>query len=122
MDSTQLTDLEARLTERGYKKWTKCLVGREDYAYFKSFALHKDKYGEDECDYQIAFRIRETQNYDETHDIFPNAKIWVIVTMLFSTDANRLDCDYSLQLDVPDIEMCEKMMAEIFQATKKYNW
>lgn len=120
MTPTQLTDLEARLTERGYKKWTKCLVGREDYAYFKSFGLHKDKYGNEECDYQMVFRAYDHRKRYPHFTPTEESEIWLTVTMLLSTDANRLDCDYSLQLDVPDIDMCEKMFAEIFETAKKY--
>lgn len=120
MTPTQATRLEADLKRRGYKLYTNCLIGREDRAWFKSFGVHLDEYGDRDNDYQIAFRIWECENHYNGHDFHPNAKIWITVTMIPSNLDNRIDLDYSLQLDVPDIDLCEKMMQEVYEVTKKY--
>lgn len=120
MTSKQLEKLEADLQKRGYKKWTTCLVGREDYDWFKSFGEHKDEDGDTTCDYQIAFRIFQwCRKYD---NFYPpkGSEVWLTVTMIPTTFDNRLDCDYSLQIDVPDIDMCEDMMRKLFEAAKPF--
>lgn len=120
MTSLELKNLEAELIKRGYKKWTTCLVGREDYAWFKSFNEHKDNDGDTTCDYQIAFRIYDFRSRYDTFSQSERSGIWVTVTMVPTNLDNRLDCDYSLRVDVPDVETCEKMMAEFYVVAKKY--
>lgn len=121
MTLSQLNHLEADLEKRGYKKWTNYLIGKEDYAWFKSFGVHTDKNGDSDNDYQIAFRVWNCENHYAGHDFYPNAKIWITVTMLPSNLNDRIDVDYSLQLDIPDISMCERMFEEMFGVVKKYN-
>lgn len=122
MTPTQLKTLEAELQKRGYKKWTHSLVGRENHAWIKSFGIHKDKYGDTTNDYQIFFRIfdwRKRPNFSP--EAFPSgSEIWITVTMIPTELDNRLDCDYSMQLDVPGIDVCEAMMAEVFEVAKKW--
>lgn len=119
MTPDQLTRLEAELARRGYKKWTNCLIGKEDYAWFKSFGIHKDADGDLDRDYQIAFRITDWMSRDP-RDRPERASVGVTVTMLPSGLNNRIDVDYSLQLEVPDIDLCERMFQEMYDVIKKY--
>lgn len=119
MTPTQLNNLEAKLEKRGYKKWTKFLVGHENFMWAKSFGVHKDKCGEDECNYQIAFRVYDLRKYQNLNAL-DEAQIGLTVTMIGSSFNNRLDVDYSMQLDAPDVEMCERMMDNFYETAKKY--
>lgn len=120
MTPTELQKLEAALEKRDYRKWTNCLIGKEDYAWFKSFGEHLDKYGDRDNDYQIAFRIYDwIKNYPQ-YARPEESSIGVTVTMIPSNLDNRVDCDYSLQLAVPDIDLCERMFKDMFEVIKKY--
>lgn len=116
MTSKQLKSLESDLEKRGYKKWTNCLVGGEDYSWFKTFGEHKDKNGDSTSDYQIAFRVYDCQGKCFNHP--KQSEIWLTVTMILT--CFNVNCNYSWQIDVPDIDMCEAMMKEIFNTAKRY--
>ncbi len=120
MTLKQLKQLESNLEKRGYKKWTTRLVNREDYAWVKSFGIHSDKDGDMTNDYQIFFRVfcwQDKRGYINPSD---QGEVWITVTMIPTELNNRLDCDYSLQIDVPDIDLCEAMMKEFFETAKQY--
>lgn len=62
MTPQQTQHLESALEKRGYKLYTNCLVSNETRAWFKSFGVHTDEYGNRDNDYQIAFRIYDWRN------------------------------------------------------------
>lgn len=120
MTPKQLKSLEVELEKRGYKKWTQCLVGREDFAWAKSFGVHEDKYGDTTNDYQLFFRFTDWRGKYDHFNPPKGSEVWLTVTMIPTELDNRLDCDYSLQVDTPDVDMCEAMMNEFFETAKRY--
>lgn len=119
MTSTQLTKLEAELERRGYKKWTTCLIGREDYDWVKQFGVHPDEDGDRVCDYQIAFRVYDWRKCKDLN-MPKQSEIGVTVTMIPINLDHRLDFDYSLQTEVPDVSLCEAMMKDLYETAKKH--
>lgn len=121
MTEKQLETLESDLARHGYKKWTTCLHGREDYDWRKTFGKHEDADGETTCDYEIIFCIYKwCGKYPDIFNPPEPSVVWLTVAMFIPNLNNRLDCDYSLQIDVPDIDMCEAMMKEFFETAKRY--
>lgn len=118
MTPDQLKQLDAALEQRGYSKFKTCLLGKEDYAWFKSFGLHKDEYGDTEADYQISFQIFDWRG----KEINPpeQSMIWLTVSMIPCNLPDSIQCDYSLQLDVPEIDLAERMMADFYETAKRH--
>lgn len=86
----------------------------------KSFGIHKDKYGDRAIDYQIFFRFTDWRNKYPCFKPHKGSEVWVTVTMTPDISETRLDCDWSMQIEVPDIDICENMMKEFYNTSKKY--
>lgn len=122
MTTDQLKHLEADLARRGYKLYTskRFYVHKEDRAWFKSFGEHEDPDGEREIDYQIAFRIYEMQRRHPELDMPEQSHIWLTASMLPELNRTRLDCDWQMQVEVPDIDLCERIFKDMFEVIRKY--
>lgn len=113
MTPTQLKPIEAALEKRGYKKWTTRRIDNETYMWAKSFGVRENEHGEREIDYQVCFRVFDWREhgYEE---------IWITATMLPANTDNRLQCDYSLHVEIPDIDSCERMMKDFYRIAIGY--
>lgn len=102
MTKHAMQDFEKMLLDRGYRKWTRCLHGLEDYDVSR---LIKDDDGEDM--YQIIFRFWDWTKYSRPELAGENeASIDLVIMPCFDgrADLEISSCSEGIQLDVDRME------------------
>lgn len=108
MNEEQLKQLESQLQERGYRKFTECLVGNESFAWFKTV----------DDSYQMAFRVWDYSGYSK--DVQPSSGaygvgFWATVLNIDS----RIDLESTWE-SIADIDAFEGMAKDFYDMTTKY--
>lgn len=108
-----MQDFEKMLLDRGYRKWTIALYGKEDYDVSH---MVKDDAGEDK--YQIIFRFWDWTKYGRPELSGENeASIDLVVMPCFDgrADLEISSCSRKIQLDV---ERMEKLAEDYYEFIK----
>ena len=117
MTPDELQSIEAELQERGYTKWTRCLISTETYAWFKNFDKEEDDDGNIISGYQVAFRVWDYRAYQHLGKNISDygIELWT----------SALGCDSRIDMTsnwepIADIATFEHMAQEFNQLVRKY--
>lgn len=120
MTPHQLQTIEAELQRRGYRKWEKCLVGNESWAWIKTFDKGYDDDGEVVSGYQVAFRVwNNTENCRRFNLDKGAAYGFDFWTSALGADS-RIDFTSNWE-PICDIDTFEAMAADFNELVKKYD-
>ena len=112
----EVRELENKLVEHGYKKYTSALSSNETFGYFKSFG--KDS-PDSESKYQIEYRFWDFRHYRGFSNICSPDGFGGVDIIIISSDHMR--CDFTIG-DIIDIDTAEKIAADYFEnILLKYN-
>ena len=111
MKAEELINLEQRLQEAGYKRYTNCTSSIEDYGYFK---CKKD--GETLL-WTISYRIWSFSKYEHRDEYIKANPYSVDVLIIDGDSSERIDVVFTLP--VPDIEQAEKFADDFHQLVTK---
>ncbi len=114
----QFKEFEAKLINRGYRKLNGNTLTHEDFSFWKSFGITRDKYGDSQSDYQIAFRIYDWRKYP-LHEGKPfGVNLYFILGGSHAPD--RLDM--TIQDDSLTVEQLEQVCENFFNVIKQQQW
>lgn len=116
MTAAELQIVETRFREHGYKKWTRCLIGGESWAWFKKISTVLDADGEMSEGIQMAFRVWDNRHVSGlSKDLAFSVMFWASPSNLNS----RIDLE-AAWAPIADIAAFERMAAEFNQLARKY--